>query len=294
MNDNKTAIFKQKAIAKHGDKYGYEGTLYEHWTKKVQIFCKTCKIIFMQIPSEHIRGRGCKQCAYNALSKSMTWTHQQFVATAEAVHGKIYGYDNSVYKGSQEYIEILCKQCNVIFTQIAENHIRGRGCRQCADKARGITLRKTNDEFKKEAKAIHGDIYSYEKSEYTTLRDFIEIICTIHKESFFQCASSHLKGHGCPKCAIDAHRKAITLTFEQFASKANKIHNGAYRYPEGKYVNSNTEVLIRCIKHECDFYQKPSNHLNGNGCPECGKERRKKQLMTPENVFIERLKKNSW
>lgn len=55
-----------------------------------------------------------------------------------------------------------------------------------------------------------------------------------------------------------------------FKKKASIIHNGKYRYDKVHFVNKTTKVDIICPIHGL-FSQTPKNHLQGQGCPECGK-----------------------
>lgn len=62
--DNKrsnTKDFIQKAILKHGDKFGYEKTVYEYSNKKVTITCYKHGD-FQQKPNDHLNGQGCPVC----------------------------------------------------------------------------------------------------------------------------------------------------------------------------------------------------------------------------------------
>jgi rubrerythrin len=53
--------------------------------------------------------------------------------------------------------------------------------------------------FIEKAKEIHGDKYNYDNSIYEKIHLNIEIRCSEHGY-FFQSASNHLRGQGCPKC----------------------------------------------------------------------------------------------
>ena len=59
------------------------------------------------------------------------------------------------------------------------------------------------------------------------------------------------------------------ITNEEFIAKANKVHNNFYDYINTVYTNSREKVCIICPKHG-EFWQVPSYHLSGNGCPKCG------------------------
>ena len=58
-------------------------------------------------------------------------------------------------------------------------------------------------------------------------------------------------------------------TKEEFIKEATEKHNGKYDYSKVEYVNSKTKVCIICPEHD-EFWQTPSAHLQGQGCPKCG------------------------
>lgn len=60
----------------------------------------------------------------------------------------------------------------------------------------------------------------------------------------------------------------VTLTQEQFISRANEEHSNKYDYSKVVYVNTYTHVNIICPIHG-EFHQSPSNHMIGQGCPAC-------------------------
>ncbi len=57
-------------------------------------------------------------------------------------------------------------------------------------------------------------------------------------------------------------------TTKSFIIKANSVHLGEYNYSLVNYVNSKTKVKIICHIHGV-FEQRPSPHINGQGCPKC-------------------------
>ena len=147
-----------------------------------------------------------------------------------------------------------------------------------------VTLDEWIDRFKK----IHGDFYSYSKVIYNGARNKICIICPKHGE-FWQTPHNHANGQGCPICASEENKKRLQLrnlkAREEFIAKARKVHNDKYDYSKTEYKNSNEKVCIICPIHG-EFWQKPHNHLNGNGCPKCDKS-----FKINKNIFIERAKK---
>lgn len=57
-------------------------------------------------------------------------------------------------------------------------------------------------------------------------------------------------------------------TTEKYIQQAISKHKGRYSYDQLVYVDYNTKVLIGCDVHGY-FEQRPTDHLQGNGCPMC-------------------------
>ena len=63
------------------------------------------------------------------------------------------------------------------------------------------------------------------------------------------------------------------LTTEEFIEKARAAHGGKYSYEHSVYITGRRKVIITCPEHG-DFEQRPSDHVNGDGCAKCsGKHR---------------------
>jgi hypothetical protein len=60
------------------------------------------------------------------------------------------------------------------------------------------------------------------------------------------------------------------LTQAEFIERATRKHGGKYTYPQAVYVAGKSKLTITCPDHG-DFEQTPSCHLQGQGCPMCGK-----------------------
>ena len=125
--------------------------------------------------------------------------------------------------------------------------------------------KKTKEEFIKEATEKHGDKYDYSKIHYVNSKTKVCIICPEHGE-FWQEASGHLIRQGCPKCSGN-----YIPTTEEWVASARKVHGDKYDYSKVEYVNNHTKVCIICPKHG-EFWQTPSAHLQGQGCPKCANE----------------------
>jgi ssDNA-binding Zn-finger/Zn-ribbon topoisomerase 1 len=76
-------------------------------------------------------------------------------------------------------------------------------------------------------------------------------------------------------------------TKEEFVERAIKKHGVWYDYSKVEYVNAHTKVLIICPDHG-EFWQTPTNHLSGHGCPQCGQNKAiKNRTKTQEEIIKE-------
>ena len=133
----------------------------------------------------------------------------------------------------------------------------------------------TTEKFIEKAIKKHGpDRYDYSLSVYQGSKAKLIIKCNKCGHTFEQAAYMHWYGHGCPKCAVTKNAEKSRLTLQEFIQKAESVHGkGIYDYSFVNYINNDTNVKIKCLYHDSIFEQKAGNHLNGAGCPECGKER---------------------
>src|SRR5574343_917678 len=53
-----------------------------------------------------------------------------------------------------------------------------------------------------------------------------------------------------------------------FITRAQFVHSNRYDYASTLYAGSQSKVAILCPVHG-QFWQRPSNHLLGRGCPRC-------------------------
>lgn len=66
-------------------------------------------------------------------------------------------------------------------------------------------------------------------------------------------------------------REKYRLDKNIFIERSIKIHGNKYDYSKVEYKNHRTKVIIVCPIHG-EFEQTPKNHMNGQGCPQCGKK----------------------
>lgn len=177
----------------------------------------------------------------------------------------------AAWNGSKSKIPIWCDVHEEFFVQMAANHMAlGQGCPKCGKDLR--TAKKTKADPIADFRKAHGDAYDYSEVRYVNTHTPVTIICP-HHGAFTQKPGAHIRGSGCPEC-WENRRKAFGASRNQdyknaFAERAARVHGGAYailRTPE----DAHDTVELHCVKHG-PFEQKAYSHLDGHGCPACGK-----------------------
>lgn len=132
--------------------------------------------------------------------------------------------------------------------------------------------------------------YNYDKSVFVNVKTNIDIFCNGCGEAFSQAPRNHLQGAGCAKCALEKNAKARTKTHDQFVHEAGEVHSNAYNYLS-RYVK--TRIKMQMQHKSCGniFTQKPSEHLQGAGCPKCGLEKMAKARTKTHDQFVEEANK---
>lgn len=177
----------------------------------------------------------------------------------------------AAWNGSKSKIPIWCSTHEEFFTQLAANHRSlGQGCPKCGKQTYKDKRREADPVAKFRAK--HGDLYDYSRVVYINNQTPVEIICEAHGP-FTQKPLRHLFGDGCPAC-WGTRRRAFAAARNSdfrvsFAARAAAAHNGAYSIIKAPQEAHDTVVLY-CPKHG-EFQQKAYSHLDGHGCPACGK-----------------------
>ena len=255
----------------HGDKYDYSESVYISARINTVIICKLHGK-FEQTPNSHLNGSGCVKCGRN-----MTiFSTEQFIEEATKVHDVTYDYSKSIYSKMCEKLTIRCK-IHGDFQQSPSNHLNGQGCYKCGH---NMTIF-TTEQFKEEAKKVHGLKYCYSKSVYSKMHEKVTIQCETHGD-FEQTPSSHItKKAGCQKCT-----GTFVSNTGEFIDKVKNIHGDKYHYGNVVYINNHTKVFISCSEHG-DFEQTPHNHLAGIGCPRCGRTATTEKQRKPLQDFVD-------
>jgi hypothetical protein len=175
----------------HSHKYDYSKAEYLNSKTKMCIICPEHGEFWQNHNKHGSTKQGCPVCAGKQVGNA-----KEFTEKAKEVHGDKYDYSKVEYIKRHKKVTIVCP-IHGAFEQIPTNHLRGKGCDKCAHDMLGLKKRVTKKDFLSKANQIHEGRYSY--GRYTKISDKVEIICATHG-IFWQVASSHLLGCGCPSC----------------------------------------------------------------------------------------------
>lgn len=249
MFSSTTSEFIKKAKNIHGDKYDYSKVKYTKCKVNVPIICKIHGL-FHQTPSDHINQRsGCPDCAINERKDVQTKTITEFINEAKKIHGNKYRYEFIKYKTAHNKVTIFCL-IHGSFEQTPANHLRGKGCRKCADSCKSELMRETLTTFINKAKKTHGNKYRYINIRYSEGKSIALIECRLHG-LFEQKCGNHIYGTGCPSCAdygFDRTRPASLYVLRSDCGNYMKIgitHNPKQRYAK---LKRDTPFQFECIE----------------------------------------------
>lgn len=261
------ARFVDDAVAKHGlGTYSYHAVNYVNAHTKVEIECGKHGI-FWQTPAHHVnQGNGCRQCGFKRSADHSRLSKDEFVVRASKIHKGRYSYEQVVYKNNSTLVSIYCPEHGP-FNSAPSNHLAGKGCPTCGNIAAGQKQTMPFKTWQRRATEAHGGAYRYLEEHWNGLLSDTKIVCLQHGE-FEQLARTHMLGCGCPECGRLKQADSRRLTREEFLTKAREVHGKTYDYRLANYVNNSTPIEIVCARHG-SFFQAPSHHFNGAGCPNC-------------------------
>ena len=205
-------IINQKDIIKsfhlvHKDKYDYSLVEYIRNDIKVKIICPEHGI-FEQTPNNHKSGQGCRKCAVKIIENN-----DKLYSKFKEIHNDKYDYSLVDFKSANENIKIICPE-HGIFEHSVKQHLKGIGCKKCAQVDLFLTKEKILNQFEK----VHGKKYDYSLVEYSGTSSKVKIICREH-DIFEQVPMSHKRGIGCPQCKTNKKEEFLINLFREYNIK---------------------------------------------------------------------------
>jgi len=127
--------FITKVKQKQGNKYDYSKVDYINCETKICIICKTHGE-FYQTPHHHLQSQGCPKCSIILVHDLQKKSIEEFITEAIKRHGDKYDYSKVDYNNNKANVLIICN-IHGEFYQTPKNHLKGHGCKECANKTEG-------------------------------------------------------------------------------------------------------------------------------------------------------------
>lgn len=239
-----TNKFIVKAREVHGDKYDYSQVDYKGSNIKVKIICPEHGE-FWQIPADHLRGRACLKCGQiRCGDKQKQASKEKFIERCKKIHGNKYNYDKVVYVDALTDIIVTCPIHGDFVTK-PNRMLNGHGCSKCHFDALRSLFSKGRENFIKDAKEIHGDMFDYSLVDYKNNKTKVKIICNEHGV-FETTPEWHLNGCGCPKCEEPLGERKISAYLEEHNIEFQKQYHIEYKgkhYKADFYIPSKNLII---------------------------------------------------
>ena len=167
----------------------------------------------------------------------------------KTIHKDKYEYEiNTDLVRSHDKIGVICP-IHGLFYQEYRHHLKGVGCKACANIAKNEKRTLTTEEFIERSKKVHGGKYDYSKTEYINSSTKVVITCPKHGD-FKMLPFKHLGGQGCKTC-----KKKYGNT-EDFINVCKEIHGDTLSYDKVDFHSVNVKVTVTCPIHG-DFEKYP-------------------------------------
>lgn len=116
--------FKIKSSLVHNNRYDYsKAEDFNSTYDKVTIICEKHGE-FRQSVDNHLRNRNCPKCNFK-------YDTEIYIDTVRKIHNDKYTYENLIYTGNKDKLEITCRKHGSFF-QRADIHLSGSGCPECS------------------------------------------------------------------------------------------------------------------------------------------------------------------
>lgn len=224
MKRKTTEEFIKESKKINGNKYDYSKTVYINAKTKVIITCPKHGD-FLQNPNLHISQKcGCPKCSYG---ENRGITSQEFSNKVNSIfNGKIIVKPENFINWNKQVTATCILHGD--FKTYPEHLLKGFACKKC----RNDLLRKSAEQFIKEAKEIHGDKYDYSLINYKNSQTKVKIICPKHG-IFEQTPQNHLR-YSCPYCRESKGERIIRVWLENHGFIKNKDYFQQYYFEECK------------------------------------------------------------
>ena len=240
-----TKQFIEKADNLFDGYYDFSNSKYTNAKGTIEFVCPEHGLV-KQRAGHILQGHGCPKCGIQKRNVNNKRTEEEFKELAGKIHNNEYDYSKVEYINSHLPVKIICPEHGE-FSQTPSAHLNGQGCKKCGIEKSASSNRRSNQEFIKTSKEIHGDKYDYSKVNYVNSDTPVEIICKKHQVSFFPSPGNHIgQKTGCPICKESKGENLINQILERYEIKNIR---------QKRFADCTNQAKTgRCVTLPFDFY----------------------------------------
>lgn len=173
--------------------------------------CKKCGYEWETTANKIKNGKGCPRCVLEKRFEERRKSRDCWISELKERFKNIYCYDllPQTIENNHITVNIICKNCGLVFPQKLYSHAAGHGCPRCSSMFATERMKRTkrimSESYGKELLELLADkfknLYDYSFSEYRGWEQKIEIVCKRCGRHFWQRPGSNMEGCGCSACA---------------------------------------------------------------------------------------------
>lgn len=218
----------------HCNLYDYSKVNYINCATPVNIICKKHGE-FLQTPSAHLKGHGCKICGNIIASQygNRKLTTQEFISRSKNIHNEVFDYSNTEYVTSLIKVRITCK-IHGDFEVDPRKHIKGYGCPICT----GCGVSHAQLEWLKYIENTTGNDIIYKGGKHNKEESF-RFDCKLYRVDGYCKKTKTIYEflgcwyHGCLECRDGDiihpwSKKTMKQLSEEFTTRKNTFENNGY------------------------------------------------------------------
>jgi hypothetical protein len=267
----------------HGNLYDYTQVQYLRAHTPITIICRLHGS-FLQTPTSHLSGAGCRQCATIAILQRIR--EESLSSIKEKLHAK-EGSNVSIvdesFKNINEEADFVCN-AHGKYRRLVNSALYGtNACIRCFHESeKSNSLDQLSAEKRIFSMLLESEI-SIESFEYKGKNDTtLVLICPKHGRWMTNWSVVTKNRGSCPKCSYEAsvpkrtasikklHEESREKRWLAYLTKFKESHGDQYDYSKATFVDAKTPIEIVCPAHG-SFMQTPDSHTIG-GCRLCADE----------------------
>lgn len=230
---------------------------YKNSVTKITVLCKTCGNKYDSLPSNLLKGYGCKQCYLNGIKR----TREEFCMEVEKINPNMVIGDD--YIDGKHKVTTTCKICGYSRKVVGNNFLNKKcECPKCNG-----NIKLTDEEFKENVRKLNPNITV--KTSYNGADKRVSCECKVCGYNWSSIANALIRYNAtCPACERKKASIKRRKTHEEFVLQAK--NEGSTIEFLSTYKRMADKISCRCKNCGYEWEANPNTLIHGKfRCPSC-------------------------